>query len=190
MTTTPDLELAVVRFPGTNAAEEAFAAARARAGADAPWVHQVGYVEHHHNGRLVLRGMFAGHYVDIDEEDHVSDRGAAEGFAVGALVGLLGGPPGLAVGMVLGAIIGSQLGPPTETELEPRELVDQLRAALPRSSSAIVIVGPARALDEMLAALGDGGGEVMRQTLTAEQATALEASLKDAPALWSGPSRA
>jgi hypothetical protein len=42
----------------------------------------------------------------------------------------------------------------------------------------------------MPTALGDGGGEVMRQTLTAEQATALEASLKDAPALWSGPGRA
>ncbi|HWF35642.1 MAG TPA: DUF1269 domain-containing protein, partial [Solirubrobacteraceae bacterium] len=164
-----------------DAAYEAFAAARERAGGEAPWVQQVGFVEHHHNGRLAVRGVFAGHYVDVDEEDHVSDRGAAEGFAVGALVGLLGGPPGLAVGMVLGAIIGSQLGKPTETEPEPQALVDQLRAALPRSSSAIVMIAPPGAVDAMLSALGEGG-EVIRHRLSAEQVAALEASLGDAPA--------
>ncbi|HWF74387.1 MAG TPA: DUF1269 domain-containing protein [Solirubrobacteraceae bacterium] len=182
------LDLVVVRFPGPTAAYEVFAAARDRAGGDAPWIHQVGFVEHHHNGRLVLRGMFAGHYVDVDEEDRLSEPGAAEGFAVGALVGLLGGPPGLAVGMVVGAIVGSQLRAPTQTEPEPRALVDQLRAALPRPSSAIVMIAPAQDVEEMLSALGDSGGEVIRQSLTPEQAAALAASLEDAPAESSGPS--
>jgi len=186
---TSDLELAVIKSPGTTTAYEAFVAARDRGGADASWVPQVGFVEHHRDGRLVLRGVFAGHYVDVDETDHVSDLGAAEGFGVGALVGLLGGPPGLAVGMVLGAIVGSQLGRPTETESKPQALVDQLRATLPRSSSALVMIAPARDVDQMLAALGDSGGDVIRERLTAAQAAALAASLADAPQESPGPSR-
>jgi uncharacterized membrane protein len=91
--------------------------------------------------------------------------------------------------MVLGAIIGSQLGPPTETDPEPQALVEQLRAALAPSSSAIVMIGPARDVDEMLAALADSGGDVIRQTLTAEQGVALEASLRDRPVGSPGPSR-
>jgi hypothetical protein len=55
----------------------------------------------------VLRGSFAGHYVD-DEALHISERGAGEGGAVGAVIGAFtAGPLGFAVGTVLGATIGS-----------------------------------------------------------------------------------
>ena len=184
-----DRDLVVARFLGLEKAAEVFAAARDRAGANAPWTRQVGFVERHNDGHLVLHGVFAGHYVDVDEASHLSERGAAEGSAVGALVGLLGGPPGLAVGLVLGAMIGSLLGEPDETDPEPHVLVERLRAALPRSSSAIVMFALARDVDEMLSALGDSGAEVIRQTLTAEQDTALQASLGDTPAESPGPSK-
>jgi hypothetical protein len=161
-----DLELAVVRFRGVGAAYEAFADARDEAGPGAPWVQEVGFVEHHQNDKLVLRGVFAGHYVDVDENAHVSERGAAEGAAVGGLVGLLGGPPGIAVGLVFGAIVGSQLAAPTETDPEPQVLVERLREALPRASSALVMIAPPRHVEEMLAAIG-----VIRRKLTPEQVT-------------------
>jgi hypothetical protein len=99
----------------------------------------VGIVEHHHDGHLVLRGTFAGHYVDLDEALHVSQRGAAEGSAIGALGALLG-PPGFAVGVVTGLVIGSQLGKPSEVDPEPEPLSNQLRAAVPRSGSAVVLI--------------------------------------------------
>jgi uncharacterized membrane protein len=184
-----DPELAVVAFPGVGSATEAFIAARDRAGANARWTREVGFVERHHDGHLVLRGVFAGHYVDVDEADHVSEPGAAEGLAVGALIGLLGGPPGFAVGLVVGALIGSQLGEPTETDPEPQLLVDQLRAAVPRSSSAIVMIAAPRDVDEMLAAIGGSGGKVIRRRLTADEAAALQASLGGTPAESVGPSR-
>jgi uncharacterized membrane protein len=182
------LDLAGVRFPGVDSAYEAFTAARASAG-NAPWIQHVGFVERHNDGHMVLRGTFAGHYVDVDEALHLSEPGGGEGATVGGLIGVLGGPPGIAVGLVLGGLVGSLLGKPTETDAEPHELVEELRAALPRPSSAIVMIGPSRDVDEMLAAIGDGGGEVIRQTLTVEQAAALEASLADAPAGSLGPSR-
>jgi uncharacterized membrane protein len=184
-----DLDLGLVRFRGGGSATETFVTARDRSGANAPWTREVGLVEHHHDGHLVLRGTFAGHYVDVDEALHVSERGAAEGFAGGAVVGALLGPPGLAAGMVVGAILGSQAGEPSEADAEPQLLVDQLRAAVPRSGSAIVLIAASRDVDDMLAAIGDTDGEVTRQALTADQVAALQATLSATPAASRGPSR-
>jgi uncharacterized membrane protein len=183
-----DLDFALVRFHGEGAATEAFIAGRDRSGDNARWAQEIGFVEHHHNGHLVLRGTFAGHYVDIDEALHVSERGAAEGFVGGAAVGLLLGPPGIAVGMALGAILGSQVGERSETDPEPQLLADQLRTAVPRSDSAIVLIGPSADVDAMLAAVADSGGEVSRHTFTADDAAAVQASLSAAPRASAGPS--
>jgi uncharacterized membrane protein len=180
------MDLAVVRFSGVGSAAKAFAAAR---GAGAPWTHEVGLVEHHHNGHLVLRGTFAGHYIDVDEALHVSQRGTVEGFASGAVVGVLAGPPGLAAGMVLGAVLGSQVGKPSEFDAEPQPLVDRLRATVPLSGSALFLVAEPGDVNAMLAAVGDSDGEVVRQTLTRGQAAALQTSLVTAPAASRGPSR-
>jgi uncharacterized membrane protein len=176
---TTDLELAVVRFHGEDSAANALYEARQRAGAEAPWMRHVGLVEHYAGGTLTLRGVFAGHFVDVDEGDHLSEPGAAKGFTVGGLIGLLGGPPGLAVGMVLGTILGSQLDTPTVTEPEPKVLADQLRTAVPRSSSALVMIAAPAEIDEFLSALDDGGGEVIRQKLTPDQVAKLNASLDE-----------
>jgi uncharacterized membrane protein len=182
-----DLDFALVRFPGEGTATEAYVAGSDRSGAGARWVREIGFVEHHHNGHLVVRGTFAGHYVDVDEALHVSERGAGEGFVGGAAVGLLLGPPGIAVGMALGAILGSQVGERSETDREPSLLADQLRTAVPRSDSAIVLIGPAADVDEMLAAIAERGGEVVRHTFTADEAAVLQASLSEAPAASLGP---
>ena len=136
----------------------------------------------------MLRGTFAGHYLDVDEALHVSQRGAAEGFAGGAVVGALLGPPGFAAGMVVGAILGSQAGRPSEADAEPQLLVDQLRAVVPRSGSAIVLIAEPRDVDDMLAAIGETDGEVTRQALTADQVAQLQATLSATPAASRGPS--
>ncbi|HMD52454.1 MAG TPA: DUF1269 domain-containing protein [Solirubrobacteraceae bacterium] len=181
------LDLAVAQFDGEGTAVQRYAAAKDRSPADAAWAQEVGFVEHHHGGRLLLRGTFAGHYLDVDESDHLSEKGTGEGALAGGLIGVLLGPPGIAVGLVAGGVIGAEAGAPTETETEPHELADQLRAAVPRSSSAIVLIGPAADVDEMIAALGDGAASVTRRTLTEDETTALEASLSGAPPASPGP---
>jgi len=35
---------------------------------DDPWAKEVAFVEHHRRDRIVVRGTFAGHYVDADDE--------------------------------------------------------------------------------------------------------------------------
>jgi uncharacterized membrane protein len=183
------LDFALLSFHGVNTATEAFAAARESSSADASWPRQVGFVEHHADGHLVLRGTFAGHYVDVDEALHVSDRGAGEGWAIGAVLGALLGPPGFAAGMVTGVTIGSQFGKPSEVDFEPQPLVDQLRSAVPRSGSAIVMIADTQTVDGLLAAVDDSGAQVTRKPLSSDEVAALQASLKAEPAASPGPSR-
>jgi uncharacterized membrane protein len=181
------LDLALLSFAGTNGAVLAFDSARERSSPPAAWVRQVGFVEHHRNGHLVLRGTFAGHYIDIDEAIHVSQRGAAEGWAIGGVIGVLGGPIGLVIGMVLGGVVGSQIGKPSEVDPEPEALADELRAAVPRGSSAMVVIAAAQDVDALLHAVDDARAHITRKTLTPNEAAALQASLSDAPEASAGP---
>jgi uncharacterized membrane protein len=177
------LDLVMIRFDREGMAVERYAAARDRSSTpgrrltEAPWTRDVGFVERHHNGRLLLRGTFAGHYLDVDEGDRVSQKGAGDGGATGGLVGVLGGPPGIAVGLLLGALIGANVGRPEEVEAEPQALTERLREGVPRGSSAIVMIAPAAEVDEMLSALGDSAQDVVRRTLADDETAALEASL-------------
>ena len=181
------LDLAMIRFDGEGTAVKRYAAARDRSSrrgreiTEAQWTRDVGFVERHHSGRLLLRGTFAGHYLDVDEDDRVSQKGAGEGAATGGLVGVLGGPPGIAVGLLLGAIVGANVGSPEEVEAEPQALTERLREGVPRGSSAIVMVAPAAEVDEMLSALGDDAQDLVRRTLADRETAALEASLGAAP---------
>jgi uncharacterized membrane protein len=90
---------------------------------------------------------------------------------------VLGGPPGIAVGLLVGGLAGSQVGTPTDTESEPHELAERLRAAIPRGSSAIALIAEGSEIDELLQALGGGAEPQLREPLSDAQAAALEASL-------------
>jgi uncharacterized membrane protein len=176
------LDFAIARFDGEGTAVQRYADAKDRSsGGGAAWTRQVGFVEHHHSGRLLLRGTFAGHYLDVDESDHVSQKGAAEGAVAGGLAGVLLGPAGMALGLVIGGVAGSHAGNVSDTEAEPQALADQLRVVVPKSSSAVVLIASPPDVDEMVAALGDSAQGVTRKSLTAEEAAALEASLSTAP---------
>jgi uncharacterized membrane protein len=104
----------------------------------------------------------------VDESDRVSQKGAGEGAVTGGLVGALLGPPGIAVGLLVGAVIGSRTSSPSDTEFEPQQLADQLRAAVPRGSSAIALIAPAADVDEILApearARNESSGRLSPQT--------------------------
>ena len=176
------LELAAVQFDHETSAASRYQDARERAGA-APWTANIGFVERHHNGRLLMRGVFAGHYVYVDESDRVSQPGAAEGGAAGGVLGALAGPPGIAVGLTLGAIVGARVGRTSDFELEPHALVERLREIVPPSSSAIVAIAPAPEIDEMLSALADGADYEFRRALSPGERAALELSLASAPAV-------
>jgi uncharacterized membrane protein len=179
--------MAAVLFDGEGQAVRKYADARDRStklgthGEAPAWTRDVGFVERHHSGHLLVRGTFAGHYVDVDENDHVSQKGTAEGAVGGGIIGLLAGPPGIAVGLLAGGLIGAAHGQASDSEAEPAALAADLREAIPPSSSAIVMFAPAAEVDEVLALLGDDARNVVRRTLTDDEVAALEASLASAP---------
>lgn len=82
-------ELTVLTFDHIEGAERAYADARGRSN-DAPWLREVVFVECHRHGRIVLRGTFAGHYLDVDDVAdaiwHDTAVGAVPGVVVGALL--------------------------------------------------------------------------------------------------------
>ena len=184
------LDLALVSFKGEPAAASAFGTLRDHVGRTAPWTSEVAIVEHYRSGRMSVRGTFDGHYVDIEETDHVSVPGAGEGALTGAVVGVIFGPPGFAAGMVLGGIIGAEAGRPTEVEAEPELLINELREAVPRDHSAIALLAEPAHVDDLLSALGDSSdATVVRRPLSAEQASALIASVAADPPASRGPTR-
>jgi uncharacterized membrane protein len=174
------LDLAFAVFPHIQGADHAYADALDAAG-DVPWIHEIALVEHHRHDRLVIRGTFAGRYVDVDV-DELSDpvgKRTAEGALTGALAGVVFGPAGLAVGIVGGSIAGgiAQGGVP---ELHDA-LSDEIRADVPQGSSAVMLLAAPDHVDAMATAFQGRGGQLVRRHLSADAARALEAAVAGRP---------
>jgi uncharacterized membrane protein len=173
------LDLALMVFEHTGGAEQAYSRAPRQVGR-VTWADEVAFVEHHRRDRIVVRGTFAGRYVDADdEEDFVGPR-VAEGALAGAAAGLLFGPPGVAAGLVAGGMIGGvsteQSGPPLRSAL-----FDEVRKEVPEGSSAVIQLAAPEHIDAMVSALEGRGGRLVRHRLTPEATQALEAAVADSP---------
>jgi uncharacterized membrane protein len=173
-----DFALAV--FNHTEGAERAYA--------DAPkeargiyWAQDVAFVEHHGHDRLVIRGTFAGHYVDADEYDAFIGPRTAEGAIAAGAAGLLFGPPGVAAGFVAGGIAGSISTEHSGPKLRSA-LFDKLRTEVPEGSSAIIQFAAPEHVDAMVEALAGHAGRLVRHHLDPDTARALEEAVATSPA--------
>jgi uncharacterized membrane protein len=175
------LDLALIVFAHTEGAERAYANVLGR-GARAPWTQEIAFVEHHRHDRIVVRGEFAGRYVDADDdEQEVLGRRTAEGALTGAVAGALFGPPGFAAGLVGGGIAGSV----TDQASGPRlrsAFFDEVRKDVPEGSSAVMLLAGPEHVDAMIAALEGQDGTLVRHNLTLEAAQALEDAVAGSPA--------
>jgi uncharacterized membrane protein len=173
------LDLAVLVFPHIETAEHAYADVIEAIG-DAPWTHEVAFVEHHRHDRIVVRGTFAGRYVDVDDEGDLIGKRTAEGALTGAVVGVLFGPAGLAVGIVGGGVAGGVAEAGHIPELHGT-FFDEVRADVPEKSSAIVLLAAPEHADAMVTAFAGHGGRLVRRSLSPEAARALEAAVAGSP---------
>jgi uncharacterized membrane protein len=180
-------DLAVLTFAHPEGAEQAFAKVRERA-VGAPWLEELALVERRHKGRIVIRGTFAGHYLDVDDSADPMGRDTAIGAITGALVGAAFGWFGLPVGLVAGGAIGGLVQAEHIPELHG-ELFDEIRADVPQRSSAVILLAAPGHVDEMVAAFDGSGARLTRRTLSSETVAALEAAVAQAP-LASGRSEA
>ena len=176
---TADLDLALMVFAHTEGAERAYSNAPAQS-AGVPWAREVAFVEHHGRDRIVVRGEFAGRYVDADDRQEFIGRKTVEGALTGAAAGALFGPPGFAAGMVGGGLAGSVAEESSGPQLRSA-FFDEVRNDVPEGSSAVILLAAPEHVDAMVAALDGHGGRLVRRRLTAEAAAALEAAVADSP---------
>jgi uncharacterized membrane protein len=173
------LDFALMVFEHTGGAEHAYGDAVSDT-PGAAWAQEIAFVEHHKRDRIVVRGTFAGHYVDADDEGHFIGRKSAEGVVAGGAAGLLFGPAGLAVGMVAGGMVG---GVSTEHS-GPRlrsALFDELRQEVPEGSSAVILMAGPEDVDAMVSALEPHGGRLVRHHLTPQGAEVLTSAVAGSP---------
>jgi uncharacterized membrane protein len=176
---TSDLDLALMVFTHTEGAERAYSNAPAEM-AGVAWAREIAFVEHHGHDRIVVRGEFAGRYVNADDEQQFIGRKTVEGALTGGVAGLVFGPAGLAAGMVGGGLAGSVAEERSGPQLRSA-FFDEVRADVPEGSSAVILLAAPEHVDAMVAALDGQHGRLVRRRLTAEAATALEAAVADSP---------
>ena len=176
----PARELAVLTFDHIEGAERAYADARGRAN-DAPWLREVVFVECHRHGRIVVRGTFAGHYLDVDDVADAIGHDTAVGAVAGAVVGLAFGPPGFAAGLVVGGIAGGVHESAVHTPQESGALFDEIRRDIPEGSSGIVAFVSADDSAALIEALHERAVRLTHHRLSDSEAAALQAVVAQAP---------
>jgi uncharacterized membrane protein len=173
-------ELAVLTFDHIEGAERAYADARGRAN-DASWLREIAFVECHRHGRIVVRGTFAGHYLDVDDVADAISHDTAVGAVAGAVVGLAFGPPGFAVGLAAGGIAGGVHESAARTPEEDGALFDEIRHDIPEGSSGIVALVSAGDSAALIEALHERATRLTHHRLSDAEAATLQAAIVQAP---------
>src|SRR5438270_11695182 len=131
------VDLALMVFDHPEGAERAYSRVPSVGGM--AWAQQIAFVEHHRRNRIVVRGTFAGRYVDADDEQEFGGRRTVEGVVAGGAIGLLFGPAGLAVGLVGGGMVGGVAQERSSPHLRGA-FFDAIRQDVPQGSSAVVML--------------------------------------------------
>jgi len=155
------VEMAAVTFDGTHTAEQELSALRTSR--KDPWLIEVAVLEHHASGRYSVKATSA----DYGEENHAR-AGIAIGAGTGLLLAMIGGPLGILLWTAVGALAGgafASAGRPGPFD----PLVEQVKEALPDSTSALILVAETATAQELVSAVGGKGRQVIRQALTDEQ---------------------
>jgi uncharacterized membrane protein len=181
------VDFALMVFDHTGGAEHAYGDAAGQASGES-WAREIAFVEHHQRDRIVVRGTFAGHYVDADDEGEFIGRQVAEGAVAGAAAGLLFGPAGLAVGLVGGGMAGGVASERSGPRLRSA-LFDELRNEVPEGSSAVILMAGPEDVDAMVSALQRHGGRLVRHHLTPEGAEELRSAVAGSPSAAPRPSQ-
>ena len=176
---TNGLDFGLMVFEHTEGAEQAYSRAP-RSVDGVAWADQIAFVEHHRRNRIVVRGTFAGRYVDADDEQEFIGKKTAEGAVAGGAVGLFAGPLGLAVGLVGGGLAGGVAQERGSPHLRSA-FFDEVRQEVPEGSSAVIMMSSSDHVDAMVSALQGHGERLVRHHLSVDEANALADAVAEDP---------
>ena len=129
----------------------------------------------------MVRGTFAGHYLDVDDVADAIGHDTAVGAVAGVVVGLAFGPPGFAVGLVAGGIGGGVHDSAVHTPEESGALIDEIRHDIPEGSSGIVALVSADDSAALIEALHERAVRLTNHRLSDAEAAALQVAVVQAP---------
>ncbi len=137
----PAYEVGVLTFEGHESAERLVRSLRA-AGAVRKGT-EVAILEHTSGGRFSVHSY--------EEEATVGQHVAGGAIVGGLLTSLLLGPFGLLAGVLGGGLVGASMGGSHPHELGmSEEFTSKLKAALPKDSSAVLVVGDPDEVSELV----------------------------------------
>jgi uncharacterized membrane protein len=172
MAMSPVFEVGVVAFADTDSADRVVDGLRAM---DATHlVNDISLIEHHENGRFSVHAY-------SQETTRGANIGA--GAVIGTVVGALFlGPFGLVAGLIGGGAVGASLGGRNPHDLGLSDaFVSELRASLPRGSSAVLIAGEPDHVEELMGHVRKTDAVIvkeLREPLSDEQAAAIRKAIE------------
>jgi uncharacterized membrane protein len=165
------MEICILKFPETNGAQDALKEVIDAQGDRNPWLHEIGVVSRPLVGRVKVAAAFPDGQSKIFREGDLSDLASDLGGATGYFLSLLAGP----LGPMIGAIKASTLAGAAASGAEAKLFhLDELKKALPRESSALVLIADTKTCDAMVEMFNEYDPQVVRREVADELRKRLE----------------
>jgi uncharacterized membrane protein len=166
------VEICILRFDKSRSAESALREVIDAQADRNPWLYDVGVVARPLIGRVKVAATFpdgkSKTFREGDLADAVADIGAYTGYFVSALAGPLG--------QMTGALRASTIAGAAGAEAEERLFhLDELKKALPRDSSVLVLIARSETCDAMVEMFKSYQPKVIRRDVADELLQRLEA---------------
>jgi uncharacterized membrane protein len=169
------MEVCILKFSGTDDADDALKEV-VNAQADRnPWLHDVGVVRRPLLGRISIRATYADDQTAEVRQGDIAAEIAKVGSMTGYLLGSLVGPLHAEMAAMQGELRAASEG----RKLEKQYLrIDEIKSVLPRGSSALVLIATPEINDQMVNFFSARSPSVIRRDLSQEVQQRLEGFLR------------
>jgi len=165
------MEACVLKFKGTNDADQALEEVVDAQADRNPWLHEVGVVRRPRLGRISIRATFTDDQDTEVKQGDIAGRIADMGGMTGHLIGSLVGPLHADMAMLEGELRAQRAGEALEKKLLR---IDEIKNALPRGSSALVLIAAPEINEQLVNLFAKWSPEVTRRDVAQEVQKRLE----------------
>jgi hypothetical protein len=159
------MEICILKFDGSHSAEDAFKEVVDAQGDRNAWLHDIGTIARPLIGRVRVGATFPDGKSQTFHEGDLADAVESLGAYTGYYVSSIAGP----FSMVAGAINAGLAARAQGEEAEQRLLhLDDLKKALPRDSSALVLIADTQTCDAMVKLFKSYSPKVVRRQVADE----------------------
>jgi hypothetical protein len=159
------MEICILKFEGSHEAEDALQALLDEQGDRNPWLHDIGMIARPLVGRVRIGATFPDGQSKTFREGDLATAVEALGAYTGYYVSSIAGPLSMLAGAANLGLAARARG----EEAEGRLLhLDELKKALPRDSSALVLIANAETCDAMVRLFKPYSPKVIRREVADE----------------------